>query len=299
VSGIFWDPPDHADLERTYSDDEADETAGGTYTQPGDRGGAELPHPYRLEVPSERHRQVLRLLRATSRRDQAGRLVSWWPQDKLARKLGVSVRTLQGLLADLREPGSDPRHPMRAPPGLRLGLVKVEPTYYRDPATGRYRLGGNLYVLTGNPQVSVQTPRSRQHATGKGHLTSGDAAAVACLNKGDHLQPEGEEVPPPARAREQLLDVLDVGHQRPSEGFDHDPTPAEVLAALDAGGLGPVEVLVWPEGFGPPPPRPAPARERITDRWTIDLASAPMDKIRLAMRVLGMFDGPGRRRKKP
>src|SRR5262245_58767144 len=51
------------------------------------------------ELPSDRHRKLLTLLRSRSHRDTAGRLVSWWPQAKLAAELGVSVRTLQNALA--------------------------------------------------------------------------------------------------------------------------------------------------------------------------------------------------------
>jgi hypothetical protein len=287
VSGIFWNPPDHADLTRSYDDDEP---AGPTYrTWP--------------KVPSERHRQVLKLLHANSRRDHAGRLVSWWPQDKLARKLGMSDRHLRRLLADLREPGSDPRQPQAAPAGLRLGLVKVEPTYYRDAATGRYRLGGNLYVLLdappANPQVTGQTPSVRQRDMAEGAVSAGrtdrTSDAMSCLNKGEE-PPRGEEVLSPAHARED--DPLDVGHQQPSSGFDHDPTRAEVLAALE-GGLGPVEVIdQYPNDR---PPRPRPVWVRVTDRWTLDLANADIDTIRRAMGVLGMFDKPaGRpRRRQP
>jgi hypothetical protein len=102
---------------------------------------------------TERHWQLLRLLVANSKRKD-GRLVSWWPQDDkhgrsgLAASLGVKPRQLRNLLADLRQPGSDPRHPTTRPPGRRLGWIKVEPTTYTDPASGRHRLGGNVYVVT-------------------------------------------------------------------------------------------------------------------------------------------------------
>jgi hypothetical protein len=114
------------------------------------------------ELPSERHRQLLVLLRSTAHRDRTGRLVTWWPQAKLAARLGVSVRTLRNVLADLREPGLDPRHPRGTPPGLRLGLVRVEGTRYLDPTTGRHRLGGNVYVLV--EHVQQATPESTETA---------------------------------------------------------------------------------------------------------------------------------------
>jgi hypothetical protein len=129
------------------------------------------------ELPTDRHRELMALFHVHSHRDAAGRLVSWWPQRKLAATLGVSVRTLRNIMADLRQPGLDPRHPRGSPPGLRLGYVKVEPTTYRDEATGRHRLGGNLYVLV----------EQRQQATPTKPLSAGEVnrqqQATACLNK--------------------------------------------------------------------------------------------------------------------
>jgi hypothetical protein len=178
-----------------------DETAGSVNRQP-------------VMVPTQRHLELYRLLRSNSHRDEAGRLVSWWTQPKLAQRLGVSVRTLRNLLADLRQPGLDPRHPRGQPPGLRLGLVRVEATTYRDQATGRHRLGANRYVL-----------EPGQQATLKVALTSADATDVACLNK---------STPPSLEGKGEYLgvtgvtsaDVLDVGNQRPLERLDYDPTEA-------------------------------------------------------------------------
>jgi hypothetical protein len=62
------------------------------------------PGAYR-DLPTDRHRELMALLHAHSHRDAAGQLVSWWPQGKLAAALGVSVRTLRNVLADLRQPG--------------------------------------------------------------------------------------------------------------------------------------------------------------------------------------------------
>lgn len=129
------------------------------------------------ELPTDRHRELMALLHAHSHRDAAGRLVSWWPQGKLAAALGVSVRTLRNILADLRQPGLDPRHPRGNPPGLRLGYVKVEPTTYLDRSTGRHRLGVNLYVLVEQRQQA--TPPKPVSA---GHVNR-QQQATACLNK--------------------------------------------------------------------------------------------------------------------
>jgi hypothetical protein len=126
-------------------------------------------------VPTARHFALYQLLRSTSHQDPNGQLVSWWPQARLALKLGCSVRTLQNVLGDLREPGIDPRHPRRAA-GLRLGLVRVVPTTYRDKATGRHRLGGNAYVIVPGQHATLSEPVSAAQVN-----TQEDG--VACLNK--------------------------------------------------------------------------------------------------------------------
>jgi hypothetical protein len=91
---------------------------------------------------SRQHFEVYRLLVAVAfpGREHDGRPVCSWGQDKLAARLGVSTRTLQRLLADLREPGADPRHPHVKPVGLRLGWVTVLP---RERPGARH--GGRLY----------------------------------------------------------------------------------------------------------------------------------------------------------
>jgi hypothetical protein len=188
-------------------------------------------------LPSERHRQVLELLHANSRTDAAGRRVSWWPQEKLAAKLGMSSRHLRRILADLREPGLDPRHPRGQPPGLRLALVKVEPTRYRDQATGRHRLGGNVYVLL----------EPRQQDMAQGTVSAGAVNRtpdpMSCLHKGENHTPVREEVP---------LAALEVGRQQPLQRRDYDPTRGEVLGALEAAWA---RSRSWPSG--PTTSRPA------------------------------------------
>jgi hypothetical protein len=173
-------------------------------------------------VPSERHLALYQLLRSTSRPDRNGELVSWWPQARLALKLGCSLRTVQNALADLREPGIDPRHPKLAA-GLRLGLIRVVPTTYRDKATGRHRLGGNAYVIVPGQHATLAEPVFPAQVNTQ-------ERDVACLNE---KAPAGgaykgrdederelaplEPVGPPG--------MLDVGRQ-------HEPTWAELR--LDA-----------------------------------------------------------------
>lgn len=211
-------------------------------------------------VPTERHLALYQLLRSTSRLDRNGELVSWWPQGKLAAKLGCSVRTLQNALGDLREPGTDPRHPRRTA-GLRLGLVRVVPTTYRDKATGRHRLGGNAYVIVAglhaehrrSDQQATHVRSTGQHATLPEPVSPAQVNTqedgVACLNKkgtsrgGYHGVDEGERESA-AHKREpiDLAAVLDVGRQ-------HEPSWADLCLGADGivdrlrGQLGEVEVL--------------------------------------------------------
>jgi hypothetical protein len=204
--------------------------------------GEPAGHVNRQEVvvPSDRHLELYRLLRSNSHRDEAGRLVSWWTQPKLAARLGVSVRTLRNLLADLRQPGLDPRHPRGQPPGLRLGLVRVEPTRREEPTTGRTRFGANRYVLDPG-----------QQATRKAALTSGNSGDVACLNKSTppSLEDEGECL---GVTGVSSTDVLDVGNQREPTWAELGFSRSDILAALTAT-FGPVKVLAeWPNDQLPP-----------------------------------------------
>jgi hypothetical protein len=203
-----------------------------------DRESAGHVNTQAVTVPTERHLALYQLLRSTSH-DHNGQLVSWWPQAKLACKLGCSVRTLQNVLGDLREPGIDPRHPRRAA-GLRLGLVRVVPTTYRDKATGRHRLGGNAYVIVPGQHATLDEPVSPAQVN-----TQEDG--VACLNKkapaggGYQGVDEGEQESAP-REPITLAAALDVGSQ-------HEPSWADLRLDGDGivdrlrGQLGEVEVL--------------------------------------------------------
>jgi len=210
------------------------------------------------ELPSERHRQLLVLLRSTAHRDRTGRLVTWWPQAKLAARLGVSVRTLRNVLADLREPGLDPRHPRGTPPGLRLGLVRVEGTRYLDPTTGRHRLGGNVYVLV--EHVQQATPESTETAA----QVNRQEDPIACLNKEKPVAEGGGEYSSPT-VRGVAPEPVEITVDPPESAMlGHDPSPAEVLATLTAV-FGPVQVERWPEGLEPSPPTYRTARGRMID----------------------------------
>jgi hypothetical protein len=177
---------------------------------------------------TERHWQLLRLLQANSRRDQAGRLVSRWSQadkdgkPRLATKLGIKPRQLRNILADLREPGSNPRHPTKQPPGRRLGWVKVEPTTYRDKATGRHRLGVNVYVVTEagqralaehDQQAMVPEPVSAGHVNRQW-------PAVAGLNKRNPASKEKKVSSPSSTAFSNPRRAV-----RPVAASDHPPNP--------------------------------------------------------------------------
>jgi hypothetical protein len=240
----MFDEEGYAEVEPTYDDTES----------PAHVNRQEV------QVPTKRHLDLYRLLQSTSHVDEAGRLVSWWPQPDLAAKLQTSVRTLRNVLADLREPGLDPRHPRGRPPGLRLGLIRVEGTTYLDTATGRHRLGGNLYVLVPGLQATLAAPAgqtaprqpdspahvNRQAGSAPGQQATPDAPPrerqqatpsepilaahvnrqeepVACLNKGN----------PPLRGEDGVLQpVGGTSRRASSRQRRRDPTAAEVKAEL-------------------------------------------------------------------
>jgi hypothetical protein len=211
-----------------------------------------------VQLPSEGHADLYRLLVANSHRDKAGRLVSWWTQEQLAAKLRISVRTLRNRLADLREPGLDPRHPRGKPPGLRLGLICVEATTYVDKASGRHRLGANRYVVV----------EQRQQATEIMRLTSDDTSTLACLNKSTtlSLEREGEYLPPVTGTAGKVADQRTC---QCGKKFGRRPR---------------CESSARPRlpGSGPPPPLGATCRKSRPSRWPVggphdppDLASRP------------------------
>jgi hypothetical protein len=196
------------------------------------------------ELPSERHRQLLMVLDGQAS-DRGGRRVVFGRQDRLAARLGIGPRRLRELVADLRTPERDPRHPRTPPAGLRLGLLRVEPSRRKDPTTARRtRYGVNVYVLLfelgAAARMTVQrAPAKRPVSAGhvKGHPDPSalhNKETLSLEEKGEYLGVTGVS----------SADVLDVGNQRPLERLDYDPTEAQVLDTLRAQ-LGEVEVI-WP-----------------------------------------------------
>jgi hypothetical protein len=96
------------------------------------------------------HFELYRLMWACSAPANGGRPVCSYGQAKLAVRLGISVSTVGRLIADLREPGADVRHPKAEPRGRRLGWLLELP---RAVAGGRggTLYGGNRYVLQVDP----------------------------------------------------------------------------------------------------------------------------------------------------
>lgn len=99
---------------------------------------------------SARHFELYRLMWACSTPGQGGRPVCSYGQAKLAARLGVSVPTVQRLIADMREPGADVRHPGVEAAGRRLGWLLVLPQERPGRRNGRL-YGGNRYVLQLDP----------------------------------------------------------------------------------------------------------------------------------------------------
>jgi hypothetical protein len=134
-----------------------------------------------------RHFELYRLMLACSAPGQGGRPVCSYGQAKLAARLGVTDRTVQRLISDMREPGTDVRHPGVEAAGARLGWLLVLPQERPGRRNGRL-YGGNRYVLQLDPgQVdqleashlaSGHTPRSQRSVTPEEPVSPGRNGAT-------------------------------------------------------------------------------------------------------------------------
>lgn len=101
-----------------------------------------------FEGLTELHVKLYRVLVGCSHPGKGGYPVARANQDTLAAQLGVSVPTVQRLIADLRTPEPDRRKPKAKPAGRRWGWLRV--VVRREQRTrkgGAPFLVGNDYVL--------------------------------------------------------------------------------------------------------------------------------------------------------
>src|SRR6266498_2538427 len=144
------------------------------------RGGGLMftdPEDFQPEGLTEAGRQLLevyRVLLADSELGDGGRLVSKISEERLAAKLGVSVATGKRRIADLREPGPDPRHPNAKPAGRRLSWLKVVPRQHRSgPHKGEF-IGNRYVLLLGYEEATaeaarIEGSRPKPQVRAKGH----------------------------------------------------------------------------------------------------------------------------------
>src|SRR6266511_2809509 len=135
------------------------------------------PEDFQPEGLTEAGRQLLevyRVLLADSELGDGGRLVSKISEERLAAKLGVSVPTVKRRIADLREPGPDPRHPNAKPAGRRLSWLKVVPRQHRSgPHKGEF-IGNRYVLLLGYEEATaeaarIEGSRPKPQVRAKGH----------------------------------------------------------------------------------------------------------------------------------
>jgi hypothetical protein len=196
-----------------------------------------------------RHFELYRLMLATARPGNGGRPVCSYGQAKLAARLDVSTRTVQQLVADLREPGLDPRHPDVKPAGLRLGWLLVLPRERPGARNGGTLYGGNRYVLQLDPnqvdqlealyQASGHMPRShRSEAPGEAvpagrteaKSASTSLSRYVCSTSGTgggFPHPESGPAEPPDGAPPALLAESPLQPSRPTNNGRHAWIPRE------------------------------------------------------------------------
>src|SRR6266511_1222575 len=145
------------------------------------------PEDFQPEGLTEAGRQLLevyRVLLADSELGDGGRLVSKISEERLAAKLGVSVPTVKRRIADLREPGPEPRHTNAKPAGRRLSWLKVVPRQHRSgPHKGEF-IGNRYVLLLGYEEATavaarIEGARPKPQVRAKGHA----AEAQTCRSE--------------------------------------------------------------------------------------------------------------------
>lgn len=101
----------------------------------------------------QRHLHLYRVLWANAFHRPGRRPICDLPQAKLALALDCDVRTVKRLLADLRQPGADLRHPNAAPAGQRVAYVTVYPAERRPGGRPGGRGAGGGRLLVGNRYI--------------------------------------------------------------------------------------------------------------------------------------------------
>jgi hypothetical protein len=202
-----------------------------------DDGSARQPLGSELPEDGQKLLEFYRLLLANSSLGSGGRLVCKWAQKDLAAKLGVHVRTIKRYVADLREPGPDPRHPNAPQTGRRLAWLQVVP-HRTEKGEHKGKLIGDWYVLLLDYEEAVAA-----------------AALVAGSRSKPQLKVKGHE------AEEPSPQVTVKGHETDgswdtAEGSWDTPEPAQKPELRDK----PEEPLSPAQGQGTRPPLSLPNR---------------------------------------
>jgi hypothetical protein len=172
-----------------------------------------------------RHFELYRLMLATSWTKEGGRPVCTWGQAKLAGRLGVTPRTVQRLVADLREPGFDPRHPDVKPSGLRLGWLLVLPRERRGGRGGKL-YGADQYVLQLDPEqlanIAAQTglPSSDRSDTPKAEREPAEPDTRRSDRSDTNYRSDTAEEPVSAGQTEATREPMSLSHYVPQGGSD-------------------------------------------------------------------------------
>jgi hypothetical protein len=128
-------------------------------------------------VLREGHLRLYRTLWANAFHRPGRRPICDFPQAKLALALDCSIPTVQRLLADLRQPGPDVRHPSVRPAGLRVAYVTVYPAERRPGGRPGGRGAGGGRLLVGNRYI-LNVSLAEVEAAVRGQLYAPAAAGT-------------------------------------------------------------------------------------------------------------------------
>jgi hypothetical protein len=137
-------------------------------------------------VLRDRHLHLYRVLWANAYHRPGRRPICDFPQAKLALALDCSIPTVQRLLADLRQPGPDVRHPSVRPAGQRVAYVTVYPALKLPGGRRGGRGDGGGRLLVGNRYI-CNVPLVEVEAALRGQLYAPAGAAALIATLGDRL----------------------------------------------------------------------------------------------------------------
>jgi hypothetical protein len=206
-------------------------------------------------VLRDRHLHLYRVLWANAYHRPGRRPICDLSQAKLALALDLTTRQVQRLLADLRQPGPDLRHPSARPAGERVAYLTVYPAERRPGGRPGGRGAGGGRLLVGNRYIlNVTLPEVEAAVRGQLYAPAVAGGLIEAL-EGRLTFPQVEAHMPRSYRSDIAEEPVSAGHTEATrEAMSLDPIGVERERGYQ-------QLPGWPQqpGGAPaaqPPPRP-------------------------------------------